>query len=100
MSKRPIELTPLHFLFHGNMGSIKSYKNGIIPHLLNAAKWLVPRYWKQVACPTLSEWKRAVEVIMEAERWVYETRNQQEKFENIWGGWKNCARDIDKNEMD
>lgn len=89
MSNKCIELTPIHFLFHGTIGSTRSYKNSLTPHLLNAAKRLIPRYWKQATCPTLGEWKREVEEMMEAERWVYKTRNKQDRFEKIWAKWEN-----------
>ena len=43
----PVEFTPLCFLFHGTPGPLKGYRRSIIPHLLNAAKLLIPKFWKQ-----------------------------------------------------
>lgn len=38
---RPIQFTPLHYLFHIVPSTMKAYKNSVIPHL-NAAKRLIP----------------------------------------------------------
>lgn len=67
LTPRPMEFTPLCFLFHGMPGSFKSYRKSITPHLLNAAKLLVPRFWKQATFPTLEDWKKEVNLIMETE---------------------------------
>lgn len=93
-----IELTPVYFLFHGSMGFIKSYKNSVIPHLLNAAKRLIPRFWKQTTCAMLREWKMEVDKIKEAERWVYRKRNKQDKFDKIWAKWESLDHELDRDE--
>ena len=78
MTNQPMELSPIHFLFHGTPGSMISYKKSVMPHLLNAAKMLIPRHWKQNTRPSLMEWKKEVNSIMEAERWVYKSRDRTE----------------------
>lgn len=57
------------------------------PHLLNAAKGLIPKFCKQTYCPTLQDCKREVDRVMEAEQWVYTVKNNLEKFHNIWSSW-------------
>lgn len=94
LTPRPMEFTPLYFLFHGMPRPMKTYKKSIIPHLLNAAKLLVPRFWKQALFPTLLDWKKEVNFIMEAERWVYVAKGQQGKFEKISTGWVQCTSEI------
>lgn len=74
---RPIEFSPLHFLFHGMPSSASFFKRSVTPHLLNAAKILIPRFWKQSGCLTIMDWKREVEKIMEAERWIHMVKDQQ-----------------------
>lgn len=84
LTLRPIEFSVTHFLFHGMPTSNKTYKRSITPHLLNAAKVLIPRYWKQSNCPTLLDWKREVDAIMEAEKWVHMIKDRYEEFNDIW----------------
>lgn len=74
--------------------SIRSYKKSITPHPLNAAKLLIPRLWKQTRRPTLLDWKREVNLIMEAERWVHTIKDGKEKFRVIWAGWEQCSMEI------
>lgn len=61
ISNKFIEPSPVNFLFNGITGATKSYKNSVIPHLLNAAKRLIARHWKEAICPTLGEWKNEVD---------------------------------------
>lgn len=68
---RPIEFSLLHSLFHGMPSSPRFYKRSVTPHLLNAAKILIPRFWKLSRRLTIMDWKREVENIMEAERWTH-----------------------------
>ena len=75
---------------------MKFYKRSVTPHLLNAAKALIPRYWKQSKVPNIMEWKNEVERIMEAERWVHTVKDQQDKFKDIWAGWIYYSPEIGK----
>ena len=95
LSPEEIELTPLNFLFHGSARSMGSYKESITPHLLNAAKLLIPRLWKQDKRPTILEWKREVNLIMEAERWISGVKDRKEKFRVIWSEWEKRSLEIE-----
>lgn len=95
LAPRSIECTPLDFLFYGTTGTIKAYRRSITPHLLNAAKVLIPRFWKQNTCPTLEDWKREVNRTMEAERWIHVVKDKKGEFEDIWAGWIQCVQGID-----
>lgn len=37
---------PLHGLFHSIKTPINQYKNSLLPHLINAAKCLIPQHWQ------------------------------------------------------
>lgn len=74
----------MQFLLHDTPSSVKSYKKSVIPYFFNAAKSLIPRFWKQATCPFLLDWKTEVDKILEAERWVHLVRNQQDTFKDTW----------------
>ena len=84
----PLDRTPLQYLFHDTHSSVKRYRRSIIPFVLNAAKCLIPRHWKQSTTPTLGEWKREVNGIMEAERTMLVSWGQQSLFQKIRVGWR------------
>lgn len=52
----PIDFNPLQYLFHAT--SLKMYKPSVTPYLLNAAKTLIPRFWKQSQCLNLQDWQK------------------------------------------
>lgn len=58
---------PWVILFHCTDEPIGSYKKSITPHLLNAAKMLIPKYWKQQATPSLRQWLIEVDRIYHME---------------------------------
>lgn len=47
ITKRQILEDPWMCLLHGTESSIKPYKESVIPHLINAAKGLIPRHWQE-----------------------------------------------------
>lgn len=52
---------PWEVLFHGGDGDIKKYKQSLVPHLLNAAKRIIPKNWQRKESPEIWEWIDAVE---------------------------------------
>lgn len=76
LTPRTLEFKPLHYLFHDTPESVKAYRKSITLHLLNAAKLVIPKYWRQTHCPTLLDWRNEVNRIMEAERWVHVVKDQ------------------------
>lgn len=96
LSVGPLEFKVLQYLFHGTPESTKTYRKSITPHLLNAAKKIIQKYWKQAQGPTITEWRNEVNLIMEAERWVHVVKDQQKKFEKTWAGWGNCVMEMEK----
>ena len=61
ITKVKIKLDPWVVLFHGGEEGIKKYRKSLEPHLLNAAKRLIPRKWQEVDCPSMWEWIDSVE---------------------------------------
>lgn len=49
-----LRLDPWVMLFHCTAEPVGRYKKSITPHLLNAAKMLIPKFWKQPPPPPLS----------------------------------------------
>lgn len=78
---------PWMVLLHCTDKPIGSYKRSITPHLLNAAKALIPRYWKKPMAPTLCQWLMAVDQIYYMEDLTYSLRNKTELIKNIWSCW-------------
>lgn len=50
-------------LHHGSNMPTKRYLKSLLPHLLNAAKSLIPRYWLDRRRPTMREWFNKIEEI-------------------------------------
>lgn len=62
-----VPLSPVHFLLHVPPMPVSLYKKSVLPHLLNAAKRLLPIYWKQTQILGREEWRHKVSEIREAE---------------------------------
>uniref|UniRef100_A0A8C5QK57 Reverse transcriptase domain-containing protein n=1 Tax=Leptobrachium leishanense TaxID=445787 RepID=A0A8C5QK57_9ANUR len=74
-------------LFHLVPFPVNTYKASLLLHLLNAAKSLIPRKWKQTAAPTVTEWIEAVERIRTLEELHYSLENQYQKYFKTWFWW-------------
>lgn len=74
-------------LLHCIGGPIGPYKKSIPPHLLNAAKALIPRFWKKASIPTLRQWLVEVNHIYYMEDLTYSIRNNAELGKKIWSCW-------------
>lgn len=83
-----IPFSPEHFLLHLPTLPLSHYKKSALPHLLNAAKRLVPLYWKRPQVPTLKEWLQKVDDIREAEEWVARCKDRSERFDGVWAQWR------------
>lgn len=88
-----IPLSPAYFLLHVPSIPIGGYKKSVLPHLLNASRRLVPIYWKQTRVPTKEDWIKKVNDIREAEHWIASCKGKTERFEIIWGPWKDYVFD-------
>lgn len=70
-------------LFNCRGESVGRYKNSITLHLLNAAKGLIPRFWKQTTIPTMRLWLQTVDHIYHMEDLTYSLRDKVEVSNKI-----------------
>ncbi|XP_040197491.1 olfactory receptor 5I1-like [Rana temporaria] len=56
-----IKKDPWVVLFHGSLEGVKKYKQSLLPHLLNAAKRLIPKKWQEKESPHVWNWIDEVE---------------------------------------
>lgn len=75
---------------------ISQYKKSVLPYLLNAAKRLLPIYWKRAKVPGREEWVRRVNEIREVEDWIATSRASRDRFTNIWSLWLGHISDSDQ----
>lgn len=78
---------PWVVLFRSTGESVGRYKKSITPRLLNAAKSLIPRFWKQSTIPTLRQWLQTVDQIYYMEDLTYSLRDRVEVSNKIWSCW-------------
>lgn len=78
---------PFVVLLHCTGKSVGSYRKSITPHLLNAAKALIPRFWKQKNIPTLRQWLMEVDRIYYMEDLTLSLRNKSDYVRKIWSCW-------------
>lgn len=78
---------PGHFLLYIPPMPLSHYKKSALPHLLNAAKRILPIYWKRVQVPSREEWVGRVNEIREAEDWIATCKGTRDKLANIWSLW-------------
>lgn len=79
--------SPLESLLHVPATPLSQYRKSVLPHLLNAARRLIPIYWKKPQIPTRTEWINLVNSIMAAEEWMTKCRDRHEKFYSCWATW-------------
>ena len=78
---------PWVVLLHCTAGPVGSYKKSLTPHLLNAAKSLIPRFWKQTVVPSLRQWLEAVDHIYYMEDLTSSLKNKSDLARKIWSDW-------------
>lgn len=74
-------------LHHGSDVSSKCYRRTLLPHLLNAAKSLIPRHWRETRRPSLREWFDKTDEIYCMEYLRYSEGLEMEDYEEIWRDW-------------
>lgn len=63
-------------------------------HLINAARTLIPRYWKKASPPSHMEWQYLVEETRKFEEITYILHNTSTIYWNIWEPWLSILKDI------
>lgn len=75
-------------LFHGVETPVKEYRNSILIHLLDAAKSLIPKKWKMVDGPKISEWLERIDEVYRLENLRFSEEGGREGFLKRWEKWK------------
>lgn len=63
--------------------SQQDHKKSITPHLLNAAKALIPKFWKEQKIPSLCQWLTEVGRIYQMENSTLKLKNKVELASKI-----------------
>ena len=79
-------------LFHGGEEKIKKYKKTLIPHLLNAAKRIIPRRWQEIDSPHIWEWIDSVEETYRMEELREEVEGNSIVQDKKWDNWRGFKR--------
>ena len=85
---KEIKKDPWVVLFHGSQEGIKKYKQSLIPHLLNAAKRLIPKRWHETESPHLWNWVDAVEETYRLEELKDSLSETNSDIKVKWEKWK------------
>ena len=83
-----IRYDPWECLFHTTSMSRKKYRGSLVPFLLNGAKALIPRNWREKRAPSTGEWLQEIDRIKVMEElWAFHVEDGP-RFEAIWKGWR------------
>ena len=85
--KKEIIEDPWVVLFQGGEESIKEYKRSLTPHLLNAAKRLIPKKWREAESPQVWEWLESVEDTYRREEWKDGADEENADYRGKWANW-------------
>uniref|UniRef100_A0A8C5QKS0 Reverse transcriptase domain-containing protein n=1 Tax=Leptobrachium leishanense TaxID=445787 RepID=A0A8C5QKS0_9ANUR len=78
---------PMVALLHVIPLSVDKYVKSVAVHLLNAARALIPRYWKQTSPPTIFDWIDRVEYVRELEELHYTLEQDFDTYFRTWYWW-------------
>lgn len=79
---------PLYsLLFHMSQDDRLNFNNSALPHLLNSAKLLIPRYWKSTQVLSVKEWLMKVEEIQQFEERSTFTMKHKTDYTAQWSTW-------------
>lgn len=87
ITETKLKLDAVGCLLHVSDLPIKKYKHLLSMHLLNAAKALIPLYWKSTHIPTIQDWLRKVSEVCEMEETIVQSGDNTERFHNKWSPW-------------
>lgn len=79
---------PWTCLFHGIKGSVKQYRESLVPYLLNAAKSLIPKRWQEEESPKMRDCVIAIEGTYNMERLRFSGEEEREGSMDKWGCWQ------------
>lgn len=79
---------PWRCLFHRVRMPIKHYLRTLVPHLMNAAKSLIPQQWQEKESSRVGIWCRKVDEIYNTEYLRFCEEEGIERFESKWKIWR------------
>lgn len=74
-------------LFHMSELPTKTYLKTLLPHLINVAKSLIPRYWQKKERPTMRDWFNKINDIYRLEYLRFSEGMKMAAFEMKWKAW-------------
>lgn len=87
MAGSELPTDPAFYLLHCTSKPVGRYKRSILPHLLNAARALILRLWKQQRSPTLGDWLREASHLKDMEELTLSLHNREQAFWKTWYYW-------------
>lgn len=72
-------------LFHDTDKRVAQYKNTLVPHLLNAAKSLIPRVWRTPDAPSMKEWIVKIDWLRSIEETIHRSEDSMETYKTVYG---------------
>ncbi|CAH2247411.1 Hypothetical predicted protein [Pelobates cultripes] len=82
-----VDLTPENYLLHLTPLPLATYKKTITPYLINAARSLIPAFWKKTATPSMTDWIMRIEDMRTIEELILIARGQTQRYQKIWLHW-------------
>lgn len=75
-------------LFHMSDMPTKTYLRTLLPHLIDAAKSLIPKYWQRKERPKMREWFNKINEIQCLEYLRFSEGTKMGAFETKWKDWE------------
>lgn len=82
-----IKLSPEYCLLHISDLPLRKYKCSLVRHLLNAARSLIPYYWKTTYIPMVKDWLYEVNTLYDMEESIAIAADITTSFHKTWGDW-------------
>lgn len=87
MTETRLKLDAACCLLHIADVSFHRYKNSLSKHLLNAAKALIPLFWKSSRVPSIQDWLHRIADVCSMEETVAQSCDNTERFHKTWTPW-------------
>lgn len=87
ITKSKLKLMPECCLLNICNYSLSKYKKSVVRHMLNTAKSIIPKHWKNTQVPTVEEWLLAMDSIYKMEETATMASENTEKLRKLWRSW-------------
>lgn len=88
ITKHDLPRDPRVLLFHLSEMHTKAYLRSLLPHLIDAAKSLIPISWNRKERPTMREWFNKINETQDMEYLRFSEGTKMEAFRSKWGDWE------------